>query len=469
MSTKSFGIVSLPAFAALLVGAAATARADIAFLDSFKNIGFEQTGNGNSLTSNGDFYSADLNTTIPNSYASVTMTYPGPGSPLNIPQVTTTDYHFQTASFSNQAAMDAAFPFGTYSFTGVGGTTDTATYSYTADDYPASSPFLTGTDFTSLQGMNSALPFTMHLSPFVTGTNASLSFIFVTVFDETTNTTVFNDGFLPPSTTTVVIPGGTLTPGDQFDYEIDYSNRDIIAKPRRNRSRSARLRCAHGWSFHHIPVCRPGAFHHRDARPRAADGPDALPPAPKFLADSAAAHVVVHGNDPRRAGLIDAITAKRVRSKSGDARIVGILEPNTKWIIRDDIVGDVHCSAPKNDAAPRANPSDAVIGQGVSTDQAVKNVDGILYMPSDHGIQNRKIPCCRVDAICAIRNRAIRHRRIAASVDPDVIQTQIDMVHFASHTSEVDRDSSGGRVSRHRAAFDRCTRPAGIHAHGGAV
>ena len=179
--------------AALMLGGLPAVRADILFLNSFKNISYEQTGNGNSLSLNGTFYSADLNTSIPNSYSSVTMTYPAPGSPLNIPQVSSTDYHFQTASLPDQATMDAAFPFGTYSFTAVGGTTDTASFAYAADDYSASNPFLTGTDFTSLQGMNPSAAFTMHLNPFVNGSTANSSFVFVTVFDETTSTLAFDE------------------------------------------------------------------------------------------------------------------------------------------------------------------------------------------------------------------------------------------------------------------------------------
>lgn len=223
---NSFRLAALGACCALFV------RGDILFLDSFKNVGYQQTGNGNSLTLNGAFYSADLNTSVANSYTSVSMAFPGPSSPLNVPQISTTDYHYQTGFFATQAAMDAAFPFGTYTFTATNGSTvDTASYSYTADDYSSSLPFLTGTDYASLQGMNPSQAFTLHLSPFANGSNATFSFIFVTIFDETTSTFAFNDGFLPASTTTVLIPANTLAAGHQFAYEIDYSNRDIVASP----------------------------------------------------------------------------------------------------------------------------------------------------------------------------------------------------------------------------------------------
>jgi hypothetical protein len=227
--SRRVGVLALMVVA-LAMGAAATpsARADISFLDSFRNLTYAQTANSGA-TFNGAFYSADLNTSIPNSYTSVTMTYPGPGSPLNIPQVSPTDYHYQTSLFATEAAMNTAFPTGTYTFQGVNGpTTDTANFLYAADDYSQSTPYLTGNDYSSLQGMNASQAFTFHFSPFVTGSTANFSYIFFTIYDETTSTTAFNEGFLAPTTTSVTVPANTLTPGHLYDYEVDYSNRDTV-------------------------------------------------------------------------------------------------------------------------------------------------------------------------------------------------------------------------------------------------
>jgi hypothetical protein len=219
--------------AGFLACALPTAQASsISFLDAFKNISNLQTANGNSLTPNGAFYSADLNSSVANAYSSVTMTYPGPGSPLNIPQTTATVYHYQSPGFATQAAMDTAFPFGTYTFTASnGGPADTASFQYTVNDYAQSTPFLTGTDYTSLQGMNPSQAFTFHFSPFVTGSTASSSFIFLTIFDYTKNAFVYNSGFLAPTTSSVTVGANTLAFGDQFGYEIDFSNRDLVASP----------------------------------------------------------------------------------------------------------------------------------------------------------------------------------------------------------------------------------------------
>lgn len=200
---------------------------NISFVDIFKNIDYTQTDNGNTLAATGGFFSADLNSTTAGAYSSVSMTFPGPDSPLNLTEATptpSTDYHYQTGTFLTEGDMDAAFPTGTYTFEA--DNTDTATLQYSGNDYAQSLPYLTGNDYSNLQGMNPGASFTFDFSPFVTGTTAASSFIFFSIYDVTLGETVFSDGFLAPDTTSVIVPGGTLAFGDTFDYEIDFSNRD---------------------------------------------------------------------------------------------------------------------------------------------------------------------------------------------------------------------------------------------------
>jgi hypothetical protein len=220
--------VVLPLIAGLISLTVPVVQAsDISFLNSFGNIAYEQTGNGNTLTLNGTFFSADVNTSVPNPYTSVSMTFPGAMSPItSFSQLSPTDYHYQTGLYSTLAAMHTDFPTGTYTFTANNG--DAASYNYTADDYSASLPYLTGTNYTDLQGMNSAQPFNFTFSPFTTGSTATDSFIFFTIFDDTLGKSVFDAGFLPATTTGVTLPGGALHPGDLFSYELDFSNRDVL-------------------------------------------------------------------------------------------------------------------------------------------------------------------------------------------------------------------------------------------------
>ena len=215
--------------AVLFLAAAPVAKAGIDFIDGARNLTYSQTGNGNTTTPTGAFFSIDLHSTGAGDFTSATMTFPGPSSPLSLPVQTPTDFHFQTGLFATKAAMDAAFPLGTYRFN----TTPAATTSlaFPADDFPLGAPFLTGTDFISLQGMNPASPFTFHLSPYVAGPTATESFIFLTIFDATLNSTVFSQNFLPRTTTSVTLPASTLAFGHNFTYELDYSNRDVVPTP----------------------------------------------------------------------------------------------------------------------------------------------------------------------------------------------------------------------------------------------
>lgn len=209
-------------------GAPRAVAGTISFVDIFKNVGYVQTGNGATLSSNGAFFSADLNSGAPDDYSSVTMTYPGPGSPASLPESNppSTDYHYQTGSFASQADMDAAFPTGTYTFST--NTGDIASLDYTSDDYSQTLPYLTGSDYSNLQDMNPGDAFTFDFSPFVTGGNPleTSSFIFFTIYDYTLGQQVYDAGFLPATTTSVTVPGGTLHYGDSFAYEIDFSDRD---------------------------------------------------------------------------------------------------------------------------------------------------------------------------------------------------------------------------------------------------
>jgi hypothetical protein len=227
--------VLITAVVLVLLGAAdaKTADAQISFVNLFRNLPNVQTGNGNSLGASGAFFSGTLFSVGAGDFAAGTLTYPGPGSPVPLTLTSPTTLLFQTPTLASQAAMDAAFPFGTYQFDATGGTMGpaTATIGYTADFYPQSLPFLDGTNFSDLQGMNAAAPFAFDFSPFITGGGVSESFIFFTLFDVNTSSFVFNSGFLPASTTGLVLPANTLQAGHAYSYELDFSNRLLVPDP----------------------------------------------------------------------------------------------------------------------------------------------------------------------------------------------------------------------------------------------
>jgi hypothetical protein len=223
---------ALCALVLLLVALPAVAD-NISFVNMFRNLTSEQTGNGSSLAASGTFLSIGLSADHnPTDFTGVTVTYPGLGSPLALSQIDGQTFGFQTALLADQAAMDAAYPFGTYAFDATGTTNDATSFDYTADDY-AAQPFLTGTDFTRLQAMNPAAAFGFHFSPYATDANAAAQFIFLTIFDPLANAFVQlpNSGFLPNTTTGYTLAANTLQANHPYVFEVDYSNRVLVASP----------------------------------------------------------------------------------------------------------------------------------------------------------------------------------------------------------------------------------------------
>jgi hypothetical protein len=96
-------------------------------------------------------------------------------------------------------------------------------------------PYLTGNGWSSLQGMNASAPLTLHLNPFITDPAAAAdSFVFFTVYDYNTSQFVVDDGFLPPSTTDVMLAANQLAAGHLFAYEVIYSSRVFVPSPGAN-------------------------------------------------------------------------------------------------------------------------------------------------------------------------------------------------------------------------------------------
>jgi hypothetical protein len=225
-----------PLVAALALSVAAglqPAQAQISYVSMFRNISYEQTGNGDTTSLNGAFCSLGLTSENANDFSTVSTTYPGPASPVSLSQTDATDFAYQTSLLPNQAAMDAQFPMGTYTFNANGNAgPNTASFDYSSDTYAASMPYLAGTSYSALQNANPNTAIPVQFSAFDTGTGASESYIFFTVYDYNTQSTVISDdGFLSPTTTGVTIPAGTLQYGNNYDFELDYSNRDSVASP----------------------------------------------------------------------------------------------------------------------------------------------------------------------------------------------------------------------------------------------
>ncbi len=116
------------------------------------------------------------------------------------------------------------FPQGPYVYQASNG--DSTTLSYSADYYPAAAPYLTGTNYSDLKKMDANSAFTFQFSTFAPGSPpaGSSSFIFLTIYDQTTNSYVYEQNFLSASTTSLVLPANTLVNGDTYESQLIYSN-----------------------------------------------------------------------------------------------------------------------------------------------------------------------------------------------------------------------------------------------------
>lgn len=213
-------LFSLALFTALSAGS--SVQAGIASVDIFRNLVYSQTGDGNTTTPGGAFVTADLFSTGAGDYTSATWL--AGGTPYAMTAVSPARFNYTpSAGLPNKAAIDAAYPAGLQTF--VTNTGEAVNTLYSNDAYSTGAPFLLGTDYTSLQGMNPADPFTFHPSAFITSPLANQSFMFFNVTDTTLGTVAFSQLFLPTTTASITLPGNTLAYGHAFTYELDYSSR----------------------------------------------------------------------------------------------------------------------------------------------------------------------------------------------------------------------------------------------------
>ena len=228
-------VLVVAVFGLLGSGARAQSSPEISFVTLYHTAAYNQTGNGNTLTSLGSYFNASLTAAQPNDFNTVQMSYPGAVAPANLLQQSPSYYFFSSGTFPNQTAMDASYPTGIYQFNASGTTgSDSTSTNYLINDYPGSVPYLTGSDFTNLQGMNASTSFNFHFSPFVTGSQATDSFLFFTLFDNTTSTLVYDAGFQPATTTGLTLAANTLNASHSYSYELIYSNRDSVPSPGAN-------------------------------------------------------------------------------------------------------------------------------------------------------------------------------------------------------------------------------------------
>ena len=191
-------------------------RANLTLIDMFRNIAYDQTSGAAPTVPASTFLNLEAFMANSGDFTSVSVV--GPISTDNLAVESPTKFG-EGPSFANQAQMDAAYPFGTYTFNASGASPQSATLSYSVDAFTSDIPALTASTFAALQGMNPANPFTFNFNSFTPNSNVNGAATFFTIFG------ALGSGGLSPSATSFVVPGGTLLPNTTYTSELDFSDR----------------------------------------------------------------------------------------------------------------------------------------------------------------------------------------------------------------------------------------------------
>jgi hypothetical protein len=226
-------------FAAATALAAHTASAQIVFSDVAKSQEFQEDASGTVVPLGGGvnafFYARDFYEN-PSDFDGGSVTYPGDPSPqiYNISGLLDCCGHngrgYQTG-YETPSDLDAAFPSNTtYTLTATNSVTmasQSVDIAFGPDIYAASTPTLTAA---SVQGLGSASAvdgLTIDFNNFGLVPGANVAQDFFTIYDYTTASEVFN--YMPgfnSGTTSLVIPAGVLSAGDQYVFELIFDSAD---------------------------------------------------------------------------------------------------------------------------------------------------------------------------------------------------------------------------------------------------
>lgn len=215
-----------------LVGLAGTASAQVQTAD----VGLNQTYLQNSDAGPGlgsGFFSARVFFTNVGDYTSGTLTVPtsptttyGLASQGYTPDV---EIGYQTSNTS-LSALEAAFPAGNYNFVvnanGSNPEVDLTIPYGTPSAYP-NTPEVTNYD--TLNGMNAAAGVTVDINGITTSSNSTENHIYVDLYAAGGGAPLLAEELLPLDTTSFVIPGGLLSAGEDYYFDLLYDGRIVTS------------------------------------------------------------------------------------------------------------------------------------------------------------------------------------------------------------------------------------------------
>ena len=191
-------------------------------VDKFEN--YTQTSNTQPAMLTSASFDSSLDASKASDVGTVTASFAGPSSPL-IYTGQSGSFSYYSPDFQTQAQLDTAFPFGIpYTIQASGGTLGTLSATIDTPSMALYSPipFLTGTTYSQLQGLNAATSDPISFNSFTRPPGANGSSIFILITSLATGDTVYVQFGLSPSTTSVVLPANTLAANTAYEIDLDY-------------------------------------------------------------------------------------------------------------------------------------------------------------------------------------------------------------------------------------------------------
>ena len=226
------------------VAAAGAAQSQILGADVGKSIQYQQTGPA-SVDLVGGFFAAEI-FSAPSSFSEGSVSFSGPGSPQLFRSELQTVFYIPDSTLAIDCCLGGQTGDGYQSGyltlsdlannypTGIEydleadsprrNTYQAVQVAYVQDLYTTAIPALTAASFAALQGVNPSVGVTVHFDSFTPNPDATASGGVFILYDTTTDRVALVDDF-SPSTTSVTLAPGVLTPGAGYTYELIFDDR----------------------------------------------------------------------------------------------------------------------------------------------------------------------------------------------------------------------------------------------------
>jgi len=203
-------------------------QAAIEDYDIFKTLEYQQTSSSAPIAASKAFLNFELDVDNPGELGSVVVSYGGPASPVSL-TASGTSFLYQSG-YVTPAQLDSDFPNGIdYTFTTSGGTlgAGSRTYSLSATPSYPGVPALTGNSYNAIQSITTLDPVTLTENGFPTpsGVQFTDGYQVLTITKDSDGSVAFLDGLISPTTTSFVIPSGSLEPSTTYHLELEYFTR----------------------------------------------------------------------------------------------------------------------------------------------------------------------------------------------------------------------------------------------------